>query len=431
MLASRVIAAKMATIDTPGGRSEQVTSTMHATPPHAPPRSLLPAIGVAIPILIFSITLISLLLAVAETFGLSTHQTSTLIVTSYGVSSLLSLAMTLAYRQPLFLIWSSTGLIFIASFADVYSYLDMLGATFVAGAAVLILGVLGLSSWLAKLVPIAVVLGVLAGLVMPFVVRIFTDLDAEPVIVGATVAAYLLARRLLPPTIPPLLPALIVGAVVAAMLGDLHRLSSDWALPGGVLMRPHFSWHAILTVSPVLVVLMVALSNLSAVVYLRSQDYDPPERMIDITAGICTMMSAFLAPVPVNMGHFVTPLTAGPDAGAHHRRHWSVYLTSGGLLLVALTANLAGALPSAVPIALLFAVAGLGLDPVLSNALTEMAKGPLRLGPLFAFVVASSELSLGGFGSAFWALVIGMAVTLLLEQNEWRAVRSARSRASG
>lgn len=190
-------------------------------------------------------------------------------------------------------------------------------------------------------------------------------------------------------------------------------------------MRPHFSWQAILTISPVIVVLMVAVANLSAVVYLRSQDYDPPERMIDIRSGMCTMMSAFVTPVAVNMGNFVTPLTAGPDAGAHHRRDWSVYVTPGGIVLVALTSSLAGAIPSAIPCTLLFAVAGLALISVLSNAMTEMVKRPLRLGPLFAFVVASSELSLGGFGLAFWALVIGMAVTLLLEQHEWRAVQSA------
>jgi benzoate membrane transport protein len=54
-----------------------------------------------------------------------------------------------------------------------------------------------------------------------------------------------------------------------------------------------------------------------------------------------------------------------------------------------------------------------------------MTKGPIRLGPLFAFAVASSELSLGGFGAAFWALVIGMAVTLVVEQREWHAMRLA------
>jgi benzoate membrane transport protein len=398
---------------------------MNQMSPHESSRSLLPAIGVAIPILIFSITLISLLLAVAETFGLSTGQASTLIMTSYGVSSVLSIAMTWIYRQPLFLIWSTTGIIFIASFADVYSYAELLGATFVAGAAVLILGILGLSSWLVKLIPISIVFGVLAGLIMPFVVRIFSDMDTEPVIVGATVAAFLLARRLLPPHVPPLLPALTIGVLVAAMVGELHRLSDDWTLPSAVIMRPHVSWHAIVTVSPVLVVLMVALSNLSAVVYLRSQNYDPPARMIDMAAGLSTMLSAFVAPVPINMGHFVTPLTAGPDAGAHNQRHWSVSLTSGGLLLVAFTADLAGAIPSAAPHALLFTIAGLALVSVLSSALTEMVKGPLRLGPLFAFVVASSELSLGGFGPAFWALVIGMAVTVLLEHTEWRAIRSA------
>ncbi|CAA9567116.1 MAG: hypothetical protein AVDCRST_MAG70-2133 [uncultured Thermomicrobiales bacterium] len=399
-------------------------STPRENPPHPSSGSILPAVSVAIPILIFAITLISLLLTVAETFGLSSRQTSSLIVASYGISGLLSLAMTAAYRQPLFLIWSSTGLIFVASFADEFSYSEMLGATFVAGVAISIIGGLGLSTWLAGQVPSPIVFGVLAGLVMPFVVRVFTELDAEPVIVGATVAVYLLARRFFPPRIPPLLPALMAGVLVTASVGDLRRLPSDWTLPSIVVTRPDISWHAILTVSPVLVVLALPLSNLSAVVYLRSQGYDPPARIIDVMSGVCTVASSFIAPVPVNMGHFVTPLTAGPDAGPHHLRHRSVYLTSGSLVLVALTARLAGAIPTAVPVALLFAVAGLALLSVLGNALGEMVKGPLRLGPLLAFVVASSELSLGGFGSAFWALVIGTAVTILLERDEWRAVRS-------
>ena len=400
-------------------------TTTSPAPPDRSSRSLLPAISVAIPILIFNIALISLLLSVAETFDLSARQTSTLLVTSYGVSSLLSLAMTRVYRQPLFLIWSTTAVVFMASLASAYAYVEMLGATLVAGAAVLIIGVLGVSSRLASLVPASIVLGLLAGLILPFVVRVFTDMETEPVIVGAIFATYLLARRFLSSRIPPLLPALVAGMTVAAIVGDVHRPAGDWTLPRVELARPHFSWPAILTVSPVLVIIMVVMSNLSAVVYLRSQDYHPPHRMIDITSGFCTMLSALLAPVPVNMGIFVTPLTAGADAGPHHLRHWSVYLSSGGSLLMALAAGLAVALQAAVPAALLFAVAGLALFSVLSNALTGMVTGPLRLGPIFAFVVASSELSLGGLGSAFWALVIGMTVTLILEPNEWRAVRSA------
>ena len=65
-----------------------------------------------------------------------------------------------------------------------------------------------------------------------------------------------------------------------------------------------------------------------------------------------------------------------------------------------------------------------GADGVLMQALTEVSQGPLRRRPLFAYVVASPQMTLGGFGSAFWSLVIGTGVTLL-EQQEWRAVRAS------
>jgi benzoate membrane transport protein len=55
---------------------------------------------------------------------------------------------------------------------------------------------------------------------------------------------------------------------------------------------------------------------------------------------------------------------------------------------------------------------------VLINALKQVTKGPLILGPVFAFAVASSKISLLGFGPFFWSLLIGMAVSLLLERDK-------------
>ena len=54
-----------------------------------------------------------------------------------------------------------------------------------------------------------------------------------------------------------------------------------------------------------------------------------------------------------------------------------------------------------------------------------MSRGPLRLGPLFAVAVASSELSLLGLGPLFWALVVGTGVSLLLEADALRQLREA------
>jgi benzoate membrane transport protein len=72
-------------------------------------------------------------------------------------------------------------------------------------------------------------------------------------------------------------------------------------------------------------------------------------------------------------------------------------------------------------------VAGLALLGVLSQALTQVMTGTLRLGPLVAFVVASSGLSLFGLGAAFWALVFGTAASLVAEPAAWRTAHETAS----
>ena len=125
------------------------------------------------------------------------------------------------------------------------------------------------------------------------------------------------------------------------------------------------------------------------------------------------------------MGTFLLPLVAGPEAGERPQRTWSIHSASAGMLAIVLFAGIAAQVPAMVPTTLLLAVAGLVLMAVLGQMLHGALTGPLRSGPLFAFVVAASDLRLWGFGSAFWALVIGMLVTLVLEQRELSQLRGA------
>ncbi len=59
---------------------------------------------------------------------------------------------------------------------------------------------------------------------------------------------------------------------------------------------------------------------------------------------------------------------------------------------------------------------------MLEQALVEITRGPLRWGPLFAFVIALSGVVIGGFGALFWAIVSGLLVSLLLERDAWRTL---------
>jgi benzoate membrane transport protein len=62
----------------------------------------------------------------------------------------------------------------------------------------------------------------------------------------------------------------------------------------------------------------------------------------------------------------------------------------------------------------------LALVGALVGALKEITKGPLVLGPIFAFAIALSDMNLFGLGAFFWSLVLGAVISLLLERDGWK-----------
>ncbi len=270
-------------------------------------------------------------------------------------------------------------------------------------------------------------LGLLAGAVMPFVSDIFTSLEDSPALVGGTVLAYFLSRRVLGFRLPAILPALVAGLAIAALGGWFGQVPARLPLPLPTVTAPVFSVHAIATATPVLVILITLQSNLPSSVFLRNHGYHPPERVIDNVSGAGTLLGSLLGPTAVSLSLPVTALVAGPDAGEHRFRHRAVYLASGPVLLIALLAGIAADLPEIIPLPLLLALAGLAVVDLLADALRQITQGPLVLGPLFAFAIALSEISILGFGPFFWALVIGTAISLLLERDGLQMLRSSGS----
>jgi benzoate membrane transport protein len=88
-------------------------------------------------------------------------------------------------------------------------------------------------------------------------------------------------------------------------------------------------------------------------------------------------------------------------------------------LVVAVSAGFASDFLRFIPGPLLDAIVGLAVLGILAQALGEVTKGPLLLGPLVAFAVSVSNLELLGLGRFFWAIVFGLSVSLLLERKQW------------
>jgi benzoate membrane transport protein len=388
-------------------------------------RRWLPALSTSIPLIILPVAILSIPLAAAQEMDLSEAETSSWILAVYGLPSLLGLVLTIRYRQPLLFTGNVFVLIFIASLGGQLSYPEIVGASIVAGACVLLVSALGLTDWLVGWIPAPIVLGLLAGAVMPFVSGIFTSLEDAPAMVGGAFLAYLWGYRRLGGGVPAILPALVVGLAIAALTGELGQVPARSPLPVPTLTTPVFSVHAIATATPVLVILITLQANLPSVVFLRDQEYHPPERVIDAVSGVGTLVGSLLGPTAVSLSLPATAIVAGPQAGEHRLRHRSVYFASGVVVVIGLLAGIAAELPEIIPLGLLLALAGLAVIGVLASALSQITKGPLLLGPLFAFAITLSKISILGFGPFFWALVIGTGVSLVLERDELQTLRSS------
>jgi benzoate membrane transport protein len=260
---------------------------------------------------------------------------------------------------------------------------------------------------------------------MPFVVDLFSALtpsaDGAPLalVMGSALLGYLIGYRFLPSRIPAVLPAFVAGGLVAAVTGSLGAFPTTFSLPSLEVIPPEFSWAPIATVTPVLLALMTVQANIPSVVYLRSQGFPPPGRAIDVVSGIGTLLGSLLGPVAVSLALPAVLVTAGPAAGEQSLRYRSILLPVATGLVIALFASTAADLAVLLPPVLLLGIAGLALLPALGAALRAIVAGPLVLGPVFAFTIALSDLTLLRLGPFFWSLVLGTLVSLLFEREAW------------
>src|SRR5690606_14724104 len=109
-------------------------------------------------------------------------------------------------------------------------------------------------------------------------------------------------------------------------------------------------------------------------------------------------------------------LCAGPEAHADPRRRYIAATVAGGTyVLLGLGAGFAAAFIAASPPLLIEAVAGLALLASLAGALVAALSGETaRRSAVATFVTAASGPSFLGIGAAFWALVVGGGLMMLM-----------------
>lgn len=357
-----------------------------------------------------------IILQAAEAGGLTEAQTASWVWAIATGNGLLTIFLSLYYRQPIIAPWSTAGAALLVTSLTEYTLPQAVGAYIAAALGLVLVGATGIFGTLIARVPRAVVLGLLAGILLRFGIGIFRLLPEEPLLVTVVIGVYFVLRRM--QVRAPSLGVLVVGIFIAALSGDLHIADVRFALAVPLLTLPQFALDALLSLGLPLCILALTTQFAPGEAVLRSSGYQAPINGIMVIIGLGSAVLAFFGGHGQSLGALTSALVTTADVSPDHSRRYAAAVASGAwYVLFGLFGATIVSLFAGFPAALVAVIAGLSLSTTIASALSGAMENPdTRDAALVAFLCAAGEFSLFGIGAPFWGLVAGVAVYQLMRR---------------
>lgn len=321
-----------------------------------------------------------------------------------------SIGLSIYYRQPILIAWSTPGAALLATSLQGYSMNEAIGIFMASSLLIFICGVSGVFNKLMKHIPQPLAAAMLGGVLLQFGLGIFDQLSGQRLMVGLMLISFLIARRLLPRYAVPL--SLLVGIGVAIAQSSIDISHVSLALTSPVWITPAFHWQGIIGVGLPLFIVTMASQNVPGFAVLRTHGYDTHVSPLLSWTGLTGMLMAPFGGFAYNLAAITAAICMGEEAGAEKRQRYMATVWAGIFyFLTGLFGATLVALFHAFPTALVMAIAGLALLGTIGNSLaTGLDDERSREAALLTFLMTASGISLWGIGSAFWGIVLGLAV---------------------
>ena len=353
----------------------------------------------------------------AQALGANAAQTASWIWALGVGMAITSIGLAWRYRMPIITAWSTpAAALLISSGQAGVTLSDAVGAFIIAGALIALVGFSGAFERLMRHVPASLAAALLAGVLLRFVLQVWTAMQSAWLLVLAMLIAYLAGRRYA--TRYAVLWTLAVGVLVAALQGQLHVGNIAWQVATPVWVSPTWSWSTLISVAIPMFVVTMASQNLPGVAALHTFGYRPPLSKVIGTTGVATVALAPFGAFSINLAAITAAICMGHDAHLRPDRRYVAAIAAGLMyLLVGILGATVTALLHAFPAALIQAIAGLALLGTVSQGLVSaLHHSAEREAAMITFVVTASGMTLWGVGSAFWGLVFGLMAWYGLRQ---------------
>ncbi|MDF2365880.1 benzoate/H(+) symporter BenE family transporter [Sneathiella sp.] len=326
-----------------------------------------------------------------------------------GVSSI---GLTLFYRQPILIAWSTPGAALLATSLPGIPMGDAIGAFIFSSVLLTLCGVTGLFQKIMAFVPQSLASALLAAILLRFGLDAFVALEADVLMVGAMVIVFLAAKQFLPRYVIPL--TVLTGIVIALLGGQISEIEADFTLTWPVFVMPSFDLPTLIGVGIPLFIVTMASQNVPGIAALRAHGYDVPASPLIGWSGLTGVVLAPFGGYAFNLAAITAALCMSPDVHPDPAKRYPAVLWASFFYgLAGLFGATITALFIAFPAALVMAIAGLALLSTIANSLDAALKVEAeRDAAILTFAVTASGMTLLSIGAPFWGLIIGMCAYL-------------------
>ncbi len=356
-----------------------------------------------------------LVIQAAQTLGATAAQiTSWFWALGLGIG-FSGLILSWKFKYPVATAWSTAGLALIIATGSGYTLYEAIGAFLVCGLVTAILGFLGIFEKVLSYIPQSLTSAMLAGVLLKFGITLFASMQNDWGFILSLLAVYIISKRLW--TRYCIVITVIAGLLIAPQFMQFHVPTLHWALAKPVWIQPDFTWSAIFGLALPLFVINMASQYLPGIAMIKSYGYQPH---VNHLIGWTGLTQALLAPFgcySVNIAAISAAVSLDDQVHPDPSKRYIAGISCGLFyILIGLFAATLTSLLMSFPHLFIVALAGIALFGTIShNIAIAFAEPSDREAALMTFLFSASGVQFFGVGSAFWGLLFGFAISMILK----------------
>jgi benzoate membrane transport protein len=359
-------------------------------------------------------------IAATTALGATPSQIVSVVFVMLLLYGTLSIVLSWRYKMPISIVWSTPGAALLVSAGGLnYGYSTAVGAFMFSAVMIALTGLWPALGRLVSSIPKPIASAMLAGVIFSFCIAPFKAAGQFPWIMLPVILVWLVLYKFAQVWAVPV--AMVLLFTLTAIAQNISvPIDSIW--PAAEIVIPEFSLPAIISIGIPLYLVTMASQNIPGIAIMKSFGYEIPFRPIMLATGFGSMLANFFGGFVTNMAAITAALNANEHAHKDPGKRWIASFFGGIIYLVmAATTGATISFVMQAPKEIILAGAGLALLGTMIGAITSIVEDQsLRVPAVVAFLVASSGFAAFSIGSAFWALLMGVAVWL------WLRVRANR-----